>query len=340
MKLLATSRRLCAACSTLAIWGVVAGCGVGVVTGPGSAPVAAVANGPQLGYLWDSGNQALRPVLGVPGSAQIGQAITPAGMYINGAGSPRSGVALLESANGSLSAMSLPSGAVQAVSGPNFSKLSGSAQIAFSPSGMDAIVYAPGAASLLLVTGLTGIPQSQMLAAPAGLLGAAVSDTAQVAAVYSGGTGAGPLTVALLSGSRSTLGALAGFGGVGFLPSGDDLLLADGATGVITLIRHSSTAPAAQTFTSTTIQTPVAIAASLDGRWAVVANSGDPSVVRLDLGGTTSPLRIACTCQPRQLTPFMGNAVFSLLPLTATPNWAVDASTVVPRTVFIPAVTP
>ena len=72
----------------------------------------------------------------------------------------------------------------------------------------------------------------------------------------------------------------------------------------------------------------------------MVANGGDPSAVRLDLSGTTPPLRIACTCQPAQLTPFMGNAVFSLLPLTASPNWAVDASAAAPRTVFIPAVTP
>jgi hypothetical protein len=58
-----------------------------------------------------------------------------------------------------------------------------------------------------------------------------------------------------------------------------------------------------------------AVAASLDGRWAVVANGGDPSAVRLDLSGVTAPLRIACACQPALLTPLMGNAVFSLLPL-------------------------
>jgi hypothetical protein len=294
--------------------------------------VAAVANGPQLGYLWDSADQTLRPVLGVPGSAQIGQAVTPAGLYVNGAGSPRSSVALLQSADGSISSMSLPAGTAQTVAGANFSA---SAQIAFSPSGTDAILFVPGGTSLLLVTGLRGSPQVQTLTAPAGLLGAAVSDSGQVAAV----SGSGPVTVALLTGNRSSLGALTDFGGAGFLPGGDDLLLADRATGVVTVIRHSSTAPAVQTFTSASLQAPVAVAASLDGRWAVVANGADPSVVRLDLSGATSPVRIACGCQPAQLTPFMGDAVFSLLPLSAVPNWAVDASAATPRTVFIPAVT-
>jgi hypothetical protein len=228
--------------------------------------------------------------------------------------------------------MALPSGTAQAAPGAKFS---GGAQIAFSPSGTDAILFAPGATSLLLVTGLGGSPQVQSLTTPAGFQYAAVSDTAQVAAT----SGSGPLSVALLTGNRSPLGALAGFGGLSFLPRGDDLLMADSPSGVVTVIRHSSTAPAAQTFTSSTIQAPVAIAASLDGRWVVVANGGDPSAVRLDLTGATPPLRVACACQPTQLTPFLGNAVFSLLPLSATPNWAVDASAATPRTVFIPAVT-
>jgi hypothetical protein len=336
MMLRALFRRLpgrSAACSALALCGALAGCGVGVVTGPGSPPVAAVANGPQLGYLWDSADQTLRPVLGVPGSAQIGQAVTPAGMYINGAGSSRSAIAVLQSADGSISRMALPNGSVQVVPGANFS---GIAQIVFSPSGTDAVVFSPGAAFLLLVTGLSGTAQVQTLAAPAGLLSAAVSDTAELVGV----TGSGPLTVALLSGNHATLGALAGLGGLSFLPGGDDLLLADNSSGVVTLIRHSGTAPAAQTFTASAIQSPVALAASLDGQWVVVANGGDPSVVRLDLSGVSAPLRVGCACQPAQLIPFMGNAVFSLVPLSATPNWVVDASAATPRTVFIPAVKP
>jgi hypothetical protein len=280
--------------------------------------------------LWDAADQTLRPVLGIPGSSQLGQAVTTAGVYSNGAGSARSGIALLQSANGSLSWMALPDGSAQVIAGASFS---GAAQIVFSPSGRSAVLFTPGATSLLMITGLGATAQAQTLTTPSAFLSAAVSDTAQVAAV----SGSGPLSVALLTGNHSTLGSLAGFGGLSFLPGGDDLLLADSGSGVVTVIRHSSSAPSAQSFTSASIQAPVAVAASLDGRWAVVANGGDPSAVRLDLSGATAPLRIACACQPATLTPLMGNAVFSLIPLTTSPNWVVDASAATPRTVFIPA---
>jgi hypothetical protein len=315
----------------LALCVALAGCGTVAIPGAGSAPVvSAVSNGPQLGYLWNSADQTLRPVLGVPGSSLLGESVTAAGLYSNGAASARSAIALLQSADGSVRSMALPSGSAQLIAGASFS---GNAQIVFSPSGTSALLFSPGAASLLLITSLGTTPQAQTLAAPAALLSAAVSDTAQVAAV----SGSGPITVALLTGNRGTLSTLSGFGGLGFLPGGDDLLLADNATSVVTVIRHSSTAPAPQTFTAGSIQGPVGVSASLDGRWAVVANGADPSVVRLDLSGANAPLRIACACQPALLAPLRGNAVFSLMPLGATPNWIADASATTPRTVFIPA---
>jgi len=321
----------CATLLALAGMCLMAGCGAGSVPGPGSQVISsAVSNGPQLGYLWDAADQTLRPVLGTPGSSQFGQSVVAAGLYINGAGSARSGLALLQGADGSLSWMALPNGTPLIVPGASFK---GAAQIIFSPSGTDAILFSPGGASVLLVNGLGASAQVQTLSAPTALLSAAVSDMGQVVAV----SGSGPLSVALLTGNRSSLGSLAGFGGAGFLPGGDDLLLADSGMGVVTLIRRSSTTPASQSFTSASIQAPVSVAASLDGRWAVVANGGDPSAVRLDLSGVSAPLRIACACQPALLTPLMGNAVFSLTPLTATPNYVVDASAATPRTVFIPA---
>ena len=51
------------------------------------------------------------PVLGVPGSSQMGAAVTGAGVYAGGAASSRSGMALLIEPDGSLDSMTLPSGA-------------------------------------------------------------------------------------------------------------------------------------------------------------------------------------------------------------------------------------
>jgi hypothetical protein len=319
----------------IAAGGVVSGCGGGVnpytlASGTsGGSVVAAVSNGPQMGYLWNTGDASLRPILGVPGSAQFGQAVTPAGQYINGAASVQSELALLQGADGSVSVQALPDGTPSAIAGVSFK---GAAQIVFSPSGNNAVLYTPGGSSAILLTSLGAAPQLQTLVPPPNLLAAAVSDSAQVASV----SGPGPLTAQLLTGSRTTLASLTTLGGVSFLPGGSDLLLADGSTGVINLVRNAASAPTSQTFSlPAAVHAPVAVASSRDGQFAVVAN-GDGSVGRIDLSGATAALRIPCSCQPSQLVALTGNAVFSLTPAGSS-NWAVDASALVPRTVFIPA---
>jgi hypothetical protein len=312
-----------------------AGCGAGpsgshLGGGGGSAPSAStVATGPQLGYVWDSAAQALRPELGVPGASQIGAPLTPAG-YVFAAASPRSAVAVLLAKDGSLETQALPNGAPTLINGA--SAPLGSRAV-FSPSGNNALLYAPGNSAVTLVTGLTSAPQAQTLHAPTNLLGAAVSDTALVAVV----AGSGTLKLTLLGGNGAALATLSGFGGINFLPSGDDLLTADAAANSVVLVRHSSTAPVAQTIAAPQLKAPVDIAASRDGRWAIVANGGDASIARLDLTGQTPALRIACACQPNQLAALNGNAVFRITSLTAGPTWLVDASSAAPKTLFIPA---
>ena len=322
---------LCVISAIAAYSGLITGCGGSVDAPNSSSPLsAAVSNGPQLGYLWSATDAALHPILGVPGSSQFGQSVTTAGLYVNGAASARSSIALLQSTNGVISTMTVPQGSAEVISGAT---ISGSVQIVFSPSGLNAVLYTPGSSSVLLITALTTAPQVQTLTAPSNFLAATVSDTAQVAAV----SGSGPLRVALLTGNTASLTTLGGFGGFSFLPGGSDLLIADRSTGVVTLVRNTTGTPAAQSFTASTIKSPLAIAGSVDGLWAVVANSADQSVVRLDLTGASAPLRIACACQPVQLTTLSGNAVFSLTAPGSTATWAVDASAPTPRTVFIPA---
>jgi hypothetical protein len=311
------------------------GCGSGIVGTPASQAVPlAVSSGPQLGYVWDPAVSSIRPILGVPGASQFGQPVTGPGMYMNGAASVRASLGLLQAADGSIDSITLPSGSSIPIAGAT---AAAGAAIVFSPSGQNAILFVPGGSSIVLLTALGTTPQVKQLNAPASLLAAAVGDTGQVAVV----SGGGPLAVTMLTGSGAPLLSLSGFGGFAFLPNADSLVAADSSTGMVTLLRNASTAPSAQAFTSTSIRSPLAIAASRDGNYAVVANSADPSVVRIDLSGATAPLRIGCACQPAQLTTFAGNAVFSLsAPGSATPAWVVDASAATPRTVFIPAVKP
>jgi hypothetical protein len=204
----------CAALLALAGTCVLAGCGAGSVPGPGSQVISsAVSNGPQLGYLWDAADQTLRPVLGVPGSSQFGQSVTlPRGCTSTARlRAQRIGAVARCGRLAEQDGAALRHGAD--CSGREFQGSSADHLLALRT---DAILFSPGGASVLLVTGLGASAQVQTLTAPTALLSAAVSDTAQVAAV----SGSGPLSVALLTGNRSSLGPLAGFGGAGFLPGG------------------------------------------------------------------------------------------------------------------------
>jgi hypothetical protein len=324
-------------CLLLATCCLVSACGTGIAGSSSSNPSLpasiAVSNGPQLGYVWDPTIKALRPILGIPGSSQLGQPVTTAGLYVTGAASAASAIGLLQETDGSIDSIALPSGTPVRISGVT---AAAGTTILFAPSGQNAILLAPGSTSVTLLIALNGSPLAQVLTAPSTILTAAVSDTAQVAVAY----GSGPRTVSLLTGGGAQLLSLASVGGLSFLPKADDLLTADSSSGTVTLIRHTSTAPAQQTFTSSTIQSPIAIGASQDGNYALVANGGDTSVVRLDLSGASAPLRIACTCQPTQLSAFSGNAVFALTAPGVSTSWMVDASAATPQTLFIPAVKP
>ena len=97
------------------------GCGSGVVgspvttstTTPTTIP-SAVKSGPQLGYIWSDKTKTLRPVLGIPGSSQLGESVVPADLYLTAASSAVSNLAILQESDGVLDLMSLPTGSPRA----------------------------------------------------------------------------------------------------------------------------------------------------------------------------------------------------------------------------------
>lgn len=308
-----------------------------VLTGSTSTPAnpssaSLEQQGPQLGYLWSSGEQTLRPVEGVPGASQFGPPLVESGSYLAAAASVQSGEALLEDKSGDLSLMSVPGGTPMPLGGVH---VAGVAQIIFSPLGLNAAVFVPGQSTALLLTGLGGSAQSvgvQALGSGAALSAIAVSDTGAVVAA----SGAGPATLTLLTGNAMPVATLGGLGGIAFVPGGNDLLAMDSQNEVLNLIPGSASG-AVQRFASSAFQAPFAVAASADGRLAVVANAADSSVVRVDLSNATAPMRIPCVCKVDRLTTLAGNAAFALSGPGTTAAWMVDASPAAPRTLFIPA---
>ena len=313
------------------------GCGSGLnelaTSSNPSTPAVAVPQGPQLGYAWKADDQTLRPFLGVPGSAQIGESVVPAATYVAAGASAASSLAILVGADGKIYTMNLPSGTPVQTS----VTAATASVVRFSPSGVAALVFVPGSQSAMLLTSLTSGLKAQPIAASAPLLEMAVNDTGVVAGILQRATGT---TVNLLSGSPQQLAALNGAGSLSFVGTSDSLLAADASANSLTLIRTvSSTPAAAPVATGGLLKSPAGVGASFGGRWAVVANGADSSIVRIDLSGASAPLRIASPGQPAVAQQLAGTGVFRFTEIgtSSAPVWIADVTAISPSMMFIPA---
>lgn len=326
-------RRAALACSLATM--TLCGCGSAVqevTTNNESAPPVAAPQGPQLGYGWKADDQTLRPFLGILGSAQIGQSVVSEAAYVAAGSSAISSLALLIGADGHVYTMSLPSGTPVQTS----VTAAGGSIVRFSPSGVNALLFVPGAQSAMLLTSLTTSPQGKQIAAGGPLLDAASSDAGTVAALVLTSSGS---VVNRLTGTPQQLATLSGIGSLAFVGTGDSLLAADASANALTLIRSVSTTPSvAPVPTASLLKSPVAVGAALNGRWAVVANGSDSSVVRVDLTGAVAPQRVASVAQPSVVQQLSGNGVFRFTDVTSTgPVWVGDITTPNPSLMFIPA---
>ncbi len=315
---------------------VLVGCGSGIASGlPGtSQPLAAVAAGPVLGYVFSPSDGTLRAMTGVRGSAQMSASIVPAGVYVAGEASVASSTALLEDGSGTLFAFNLPqSQPIHVVDG-----LAPGVRIAFSASGKNAVAYAPGGSAITVVSGLPGTPQVQTRTVPAGMqmASAVVSDAGAIALAAE----STPMAVGVLSaaGQYSSLVGVKALGGMSFMPGADDLLVADSGANTATLVRNVSGSAASQVLAVSGLNQPVAVAGSRDGRWAVIADGGDGNVFRVDLTGGTATAKLACACQPTLLGQLAGGSTFRLNPLYSGPVWTVSLTGTSPQMLFVPAI--
>ncbi len=184
----AAFRSICVSVVAIALTGCGSGVGLLAPSATGGAPAvqpSAVAASPELGYLWSTPEHMLRPILGVPGSSQLGAPLLSSGDTLAAEASAASSSALIEQSNGALIAVHLPDGAPIPVS----SGIVGDLKLRFAPQGVYAIAFVPGGSTISLISGLPDTPQLQAipLAIP-GLVDAAVGDSGQVLVATSSGS--------------------------------------------------------------------------------------------------------------------------------------------------------
>ena len=332
-------RETAAALLGLPLLGALVGCGAvspstsGNSATPGVQP-GAVKPAPSTGYLWSSSDQTLRAIVGVPGASRLGPSLVPAGVYATASASPLTSSALLVDKAGDLFALQLPSGTALGIS----TGLPATARIRFAPSGSAATVFTPGNQSLLEVTGLPTAPASVAVSVPAGLADAVLGDSGSllVATHGSGGTA----IAVVIKGNTSSLTTVGSFGGFAFLPGTDDAVIVDNSAKTIALWHSVSASPTHLVIPSSLINDAVAVGASRDGRWALIANGSDTRLVRVDLSGASPATAASCLCQPSTVDPLAGNALFRISDANGaapSPAWTADASAAQPRLLSIPA---
>lgn len=317
------------------------GCGSGFTSGAlnasgdASKTTQAVSAPSSLGYAWNAADHTLRPILGIPGSSRVGSDVVAGTSAIAGAASAVSSVALLVLADNSVDRILLPAITATPLAGI---AAPANARIHFSPTGNAAVIFAAGGTVVLCITNLTTAPQSVTLNASTALLDAAVSDQGAVVVLQRQGTGA-RMAVFAQGGAVQTVASVNTSGAITFLPKRDDALFADASANTLTLIRNVTATPTlALVPTANLLKTPIALAASQDGRWAAIANGADASVTRIDLSGATPQQRIVCPVQPSTVEQLAGNATFRFSAIGSSPAWVSDLSATTPTMLFVPAI--
>jgi hypothetical protein len=296
------------------------------------SPGGAALHGPSLGMLFDPSARTLRPLLGFPGAAMLGSPLPLPRDIVSVRSSPRGGYALALKGDERTVIEITPAG-----TRPLRTLHPAPDRIAFSPSGSHVALYYSDRGSLDLVSGLPQAPlrfaSIDFSVLPGPLSALAVSDSGAVlAACALGGDAA-----AIYSAARRRPAALAlsarRISAIAYLGSTNEALAADASANLIYRLRDSGATVIAGSAEG--VSTPVALAATQDGRRAVVANSGTAPLLLLDLDGG-APRTLSCSCRTAVVEPLAGNAVFQLSAPGSRRLWLLDLGTSEPRFFFVP----
>jgi hypothetical protein len=293
--------------------------------------------GPVLGFSVDQA-AGIRPVLGIPGAATLGPAVISATGLAGVTLSPARDYALGLLASGREVVVVKN---LRATAGASILDVApGPARIAISPSGDAAVLYYAETARIQVLAGLPESPSVSWSLDLSGLSGdpaaLAVSDgggavliapAGQPAAVWLATQGVGQRLLYTAAGSPS----------LAFLVGSLDAAIADGAAGVVVLVRDPAGEPQVTQIggQSEGVSHPLAIAAAQDNGRVFVANAQPAGVVSLSLTGE-DPATQPCACTPTGLERMAGGSVFRLNEPGGGPIWLLEAAGASMRVVFVP----
>ena len=294
-------------------------------------------SGPLLGYVFDSTAESLRPILGIPGAATLGDPLDLGRSLASAAISPQQDYFLAVAQQDQEVLLGRLEAEQPSVT-PILEARRGAERIALSPTGNWAALYHRGVQRIQLIAGLPLRPtltrDLDLSALPGSLNALAISDAGLV--LVSVGE-AGSLVGFDDRGESRYLAAAGQASSIAFLENRDDAVVADRSANTVAVIRNVTGVvewiPLATEKDG--ISAPRAVEVSSDNRRAFVANSGRGDVVILDLtGGVLS--RLSCPCAVSGFERLKGPSRFRLTPVTEAPLWVLDGDTEEARVVFVP----
>jgi hypothetical protein len=280
---------------------------------------------PALGFVFDAGAQAIRPIRGVPGASLLGDPLD-AGSSLRAAFiSPQQDLAIAIPADDAPLRIIRLGNVVIDVPAPGV--MDSPDGVVFSPSGRTALLYRNSKRAQLM-TGLPDHPAVTDLEASLETVGAlAVSDDGALAVLGNW----------LLSADSLSRWPLPGNTSAASFRSGSHDLLAATADGSIYLMRHPEADADSHLVYAGDERTsaPAAIRFSPDGARAYTASEGGTlAAIELETGSIAS---ISCGCRAAALEPLSARSLFRVTGISRLPLMLFDASRLEPRIWFVPA---
>jgi hypothetical protein len=290
------------------------------------API--VGGAPTLGYVFDRGSHAVRPILGIPGAATVGRPLDLGFSIKDAVVSSEQGYAIVSAGTGVH--LVRWNGGISTV---NVAAVGSVGALYMSPRGTAAAILTDGWIGVL--TGMRqGTPQVTGLPLNSQPVAAAVSDDgAYVLAAHSDGT-----TILLgRDGTQTSLATPGPISKVAFRPGSADALVAS-SDNRVWLVQQTPSSAAFTSIATTRdgVSNPVGLGFLPDGNHVVIA-SGTGSIQTVDV---VTGLRssVSCSCSPVQLERMATPGVFRLTEATAEPQYLFNGAT--GETFFVPAVHP
>jgi hypothetical protein len=290
-----------------------------------------------VGFVLDK-VEGVRPILGIPGAATLGQPVLSAAGFASVVLSPQRdyGLALTEGEQRLALLRNLSASPAAAL----LDVPPGASRIVLSPAGDAAVLFYRDARGIVVLTGLPDSPSvAWRLDLPdlgAGLAALVVSDGGSAVLAATSGE---PSSILLLAADVEyrPLQQVVGSPSLAFLSNSLDAVVGDGVSSQVFVVRDVKGAAAITQIGGQAegVSHPVAVAAAAGNRRVLVANSEPGGVVSLGLAGE-EPLAIPCSCTPTSLERLAGGAAFRLSGPSEGPVWLLDNESSPPRAVFVP----